>query len=101
MPPPSIAAIGDENPTEIGFEKQSKPSYIWADNEITDITNTHETGRRNQINDDLEAAPSIDGSKINGDMDNLNTWISDAANTGDAEPDKPKDNIVEDLTKLS
>ena len=101
LPPPAITPLGDENPAELGFEKQSKPSYIWANYEIADITNTHDTGRKNQINDDPENAPILDGSKVAGDMDNMNNWISDAANSGDAEPDKPKDDIVSDLTKLS
>lgn len=84
--------------TEIG-EKQKDPAYIWGNNEITDILNTHDTGRQNTFGDDPENVPDY-SPRINADMTNLNTWMSDAANADDKEPERPQEDVVAELTAL-
>jgi len=37
---------------------------------------------------------------INADMSNLNSWMADSANAGDAEPERATEDVVAELTSL-
>jgi hypothetical protein len=79
LPPPKIDELG---------EKQKEQGYIFANEDIEDITNTHDTGIKNsEMSAELEGnEPKVDMPNIAGDMSNLNQWMANSDNVSDREP---------------
>lgn len=94
LPPPKIAELG---------EKQKEQGYIFANDDIEDITNTHDTGiQKQEMSEELEGAePKIDMPNVQGDMGALNQWMSNSDNNSDKEPSSMNDaEFIRDFTKL-
>ena len=90
LPPPKIPELG---------EKQKEQGYIFANEDIEDITNTHDTGiKSSEMSDELEGAEP----KIAGDANNLNSLMQNSENSGDKEPtaDAADNEFIKDFTKL-
>ena len=90
LPPPKIPELG---------EKQKEQGYIFANDDIEDITNTHDTGiKSSEMSDELEGAEP----KIAGDANNLNSLMQNSENNGDKEPtmDAADNEFIKDFTKL-